>query len=109
MSTFRGSFNIIYCTFDNNAAAIRGGVTYSSRSTKVLINNISRTTSSLGTLYYLDETSAHFSGYTFFMSNSGSLYSYNSNVTFSSYTCTRFEHCFEPPIKTDIVRPLQFN
>ena len=92
MSTFRGSFNIIYCTSDNNATAIRGGVTYS-RSTKLLINNISRTTSSLGTLY-LDETSAHFSGYTFFMSNSGSLYSYNSNVTFSSYTCTRFEHCF---------------
>ena len=86
MYTFDSSFNITSSTFTNNSAA-DGGVTRIFASS---MNNI------VGAIMFTIDSSTHITNGTFDF-NSGSLYVFNSNLTFSELT--KLENCAEPSNK----------
>ena len=89
MITFDSSFNITSSTFTNNSAA-RYGDLFASK-----INNI------VGGIMFIIDSSTHITNGTFDF-NSGSLYVFNSNLTFSGLT--KLENCAEPSNKADGAR-----
>ena len=93
-------FNITSCTFINNSAADSGGVAYYIETSSFNIINSSfyaNKANSYGGIIYTTESSTHIANGTFDY-NSGSLYIFNSNLTFSGYT--GLENCAEQSNKT---------
>ena len=93
------SFNIISSTFNNNSAAGSGGVAYVETSSFNIIGSSFYTNkaNSYGGIIYTTESSTHITNGTFDY-NTGSLYIFNSNLTFSGYT--RLENSAKQANKT---------
>ena len=94
------SFNITSSTFTNNSAAGSGGVAEIVEASSFNIIGSSfyaNKANNFGGILVTTESSMHIANGTFEY-NSGSLYSFNSNLTFSGYT--RLENCAEPLNKT---------
>ena len=99
MYTSDGSFNITSSTFNNNSAD-RGGVMYTSDGSFNIINNSSfnnNSADSYGGIMFTHQCSTHITDSTFHY-NSGSLYTFDGNLTFSGKS--KFENCVEPSNKT---------
>ena len=93
---FYSSFNIITSTFTTNSADDIGGVAYAGISSFIICIGShfhANKANSFGGIMFTIESFTHVTNGTFGY-NSGSLYIFNSNLTFSGYT--RFENCAEP-------------
>ena len=99
MWTSGTSLNIISSTFTNNSAADSGGVAWAITSSFNIIGSsfYANKANSYGGIIFTTESSTHIAN-GIFDHNSGSLYSFNSNLTFSG--STRLENCAEQPNKT---------
>ena len=94
--TVNSSFNITNNTFTSNSAIIGGGVIWCSNQMLLNIDSSSFYTNKAdiyGGIMFIIGCSTHITNSTF-DHNLGSLYIFNSNLTFSGYT--RFENCTEP-------------
>ena len=101
MVTLGGSFNITSSTFTTNRANV-GGVIWSEDVESFTINNSSfntNTADNYGGIMFSLECSIHITDSTFHY-NSGSLYTFNGNLTFSGQS--KFENCVEPSNKTSL-------
>ena len=103
MRTTNGSFSINSCTFNNNSAD-RGGVIYTYKYVRSLniINNSSfnnNSADSFGGIMFTIQCSIYITDSTFHY-NSGSLYTFNGNLTLSGLS--KFENCVEPSNKTSL-------
>ena len=92
-------FSITNSTFTNNSAIDYGGVIQCSRGSFNIDNTWfnSNVANNYGGTMFIIECSTHIAN-SMFDHNLGSLYTFNSNLTFSGYT--RFENCAEPSNKT---------
>ena len=102
MYTSDGSFNITSSTFNNNSAARWGGVIWSQGVQPFTINNSSfnnNSADSYGGIMFTIDCSTHITDSTFHY-NSGSLYTYNGDLTFSGQS--KLENCVEPSNKTSL-------
>ena len=100
MLTSGSSHNINSSTFTNNSAADSGGVAYIIKASSFNITGSSfyaNKANSYGGIIVTIGSSTHITNGTFDY-NSGSLYSFNSNLTFGGYT--RLENCAEQSNKT---------
>ena len=100
MFTFGGSLNITNSIFAINKASYFGGVILSAHVRNLSINNSSfnnNTAATYGGIMYTLQCFTHISDSTFHF-NSGSLYIFSSDLTFSGQT--KFENCAEPSKKT---------
>ena len=100
MLTWSGSFNVTNSTFTNNTAAWDGAVMYLSQAGSFYIKNSSfrnNTAESYRGIIFAVESSTHVTDSTFHY-NSGSLYAFNGNLTFSGQS--KFENGIEPSNKT---------
>ena len=100
MFTSDSSFNITSITFTSNSASDRGGVAYIVKASSFNIIGSSfyaNKANSYGGIIFTIESSTHIANGTFNY-NTGSLYIFNSNLTFSGYT--RLENCAEQSNKT---------
>ena len=99
MSTFDSLFNIISSTFTNNSAATSGGVAQASISSFNIIGSsfYANKANRYGGIIVTIGSTTHSTNCTFDY-NTGSLYIFNSNLTFSGYT--RLENCAEQSNKT---------
>ena len=99
MTTSYSSFNITSSTFTNNSAVGDGGVAWASTSSFYIIGSFfyANKANGRGGIMFTIESSTHIANGTFNY-NSGSLYIFNSNLTFSGYT--RLENCAEQSNKT---------
>ena len=100
MYTKYGSFNITSSTFNNNSADT-GGVVYTSDGSFNIKNSSFNNNSAdgYGGIMFILQCSIHIIDSTFHY-NSGSLYTYNGDLTFSGKS--KFENCFEPSNKTSL-------
>ena len=96
-------FNITCSIFTNNSAGYGGGVAYITTSSLNILGSsfYANKANSYGGILVTIESSTHIANGTFNY-NSGSLYIFNSNLTFSGYT--RLENCIEQSNKTTEVR-----
>ena len=94
----KSSFNITNSIFTGNSATGQGGVIRCSRGSFNIDNSRfnTNTATNYGGIMFIIECSTHIANSTF-DHNLGSLYTFNSNLTFSGYT--RFENCAEPSNK----------
>ena len=94
IDTYESLFNITSSTFINNSAAYIGGVAWAVASLFNIIGSrfYANKANRYGGIMFTIESSTHITDCTFDY-NSGSLYSLNSNLTFSGYT--RLENCAE--------------
>ena len=118
MNIHYGTYHINGSTFNNNTARIiggvmtvlydalvhiadsiffgnkarTGGILHTKRVASLQLTNptIIKNIATTGTMYFL-QTSAQFTGNTTFMNNLGSIFTYNSNISFNGYN--RFENC----------------
>ena len=92
-------FSITNSTFTNNSAIDYGGVIQCSGGSSNIDNSRfnTNTANNYGGTMFIIECSTHIAN-SMFNHNLGSLYTFNSNLTFSGYT--RFENCAEPSNKT---------
>ena len=99
MFTFGSSFNITSSTFTNNSAASVGGVAWALASSFNIIGSsfYANKANSYGGILVTIASFSHITNGTFDY-NSGSLYIFNSNLTFSAYT--RLENCTKQSNKT---------
>ena len=132
MVTFNSSFNIVSSTFTNNSAIFDGGVMTTFNSYSVNITNTNFTSNSaanVGGVIWASQSLFNLVGSNFFANkaknsggimittecsmhitdgifdhNSGSIYVFNSNLTFSGYIS--FENCTEPS-KMDITSSIE--
>ena len=102
MITINSTFNIIISTFTNNTAA-EGGVAWDTASSFNIIdsNFYGNKANSSGGIMFTMGSSSHITNCTFDY-NSGSLYIFYSNLTFSGYS--RLENCAEQSNKTSGTR-----
>ena len=97
-----GSFNITNSCSCKNSAAFRGGVMVTFAESFIIINNSSfnnNTANRYGGIMFNLESSTHIIDTTFHY-NSGSLYTFNGNLTFSGQS--RFDNCAETSNKTTL-------
>ena len=99
MIIFISLFNINSCTFTNNSAGDSGGAAYAISSSVNIISSsfYANKANSIGGIMLTTESSTHITN-GIFDYNSGSFYSFNSNLTFSGYT--RFKNCAGQSNKT---------
>ena len=96
MATLNSSFNVINTTFTNSAATTIGVIGGLNSSFNIIGSNFyANKANSYGRIMFTVGCSTHIADGTF-DHNSGSLYVFNSNLTFSGKT--RFENCTEPSI-----------
>ena len=98
MGTSTSSFNITNSNFTNNSAP-RGGMAYYVFASSVNIVDsrfYANKANTLGGIMFIIGSSTHITNGTFDF-NSGSLYAFNSNLTFSGLT--KLENCAEPSNK----------
>ena len=98
------SFNIITSIFVNNRATLNGGIIWCSNHGTLKVDNSNFSLNAVfnqggGVIFILD-CSAHISNSTFDQ-NSGSLYTFNSNLTFSGYL--KLENIAEPLIARNVI------
>ena len=101
MDTTDGSFNITSSSFTTNKANV-GGVIWSEDVESFTINNSSfntNTADNYGGIMFSLECSTQITESTFHY-NSGSLYTFNGNLTFSGQS--KFENCVEPSNKASL-------
>ena len=99
--TTAGSFTIISSSFTTNKANVGGVIWSQGILSLITINNSSfnnNSADSYGITYTL-QCSIHITDSTFHY-NSGSLYTFSGNLTFSGKS--KFENCFEPSNKTSL-------
>ena len=98
----KASFNITNSTFTNNTATKYGGVLHMSTRGSLYVKNTNFKNNSAdicgGIMFALDSF-AHITDSTFHY-NSGSLYTFGGNITFSGQS--KFHNCFEPSNKTSL-------
>ena len=99
--TVTGSYSITVSNFTNNKANEAGGVIWSDQvSLNIHDSSFSNNTAdSYGGIMFTILCSTHITDSTFYF-NSGSLYTFNSNLTFSGHS--KFENCIEPSNKTSL-------
>ena len=103
MDTYGTSFNITGSNFTNNSAADSGGVAFTKASLCSIIgsNFYANKANSYGGIMFTAESSTHITNGTFDY-NSGSLYIFDSNLSFTGYT--RIENYAEPLNETSGAR-----
>ena len=98
------SFSIITSIFVNNSATLRGGIIWCSEHGTLKVDNsnfsLNAVSNQGGGLIFMFQCSAHISNSTF-DKNNGSLYTFNSNLTFSGYL--KFENIAEPLIVRKVI------
>ena len=99
--TFNGTFNVNNSDFTNNTAYAIGGVAWVTRgSFKVTNGTFSyNRAETYGGIMFSSESPTHISD-SVFQNNSGSIYTFNSNLNFGGITT--FESCVEPDNKTSL-------
>ena len=103
MYTSDSSFNIVSSIFVNNGATLSGGIIWCSEGGILTVDNsnfsLNAVSNKGGGVIFIRQCSAHITNSTFDQNN-GSLYTFNSNLTFSGYL--KFENIAEPPIARNV-------